>query len=87
MAFRFGDKRDWFPKARFGMFVHWGLYALDGWHEQRHLRQRVDVIWPLEQHAEITLQLAMIGRVEGDEIVVNAPAGDLAYEIITIEYI
>ena len=30
---------------------------------------------------------AMIGRVEGDEIVVNAPAGDLAYEIITIEYI
>ena len=30
---------------------------------------------------------AMIGRVEGDEIVVNAPAGELVYEIVTVEYI
>jgi alpha-L-fucosidase len=42
MAFPFGDERDWFSRARFGLFVHWGLYALDGWHEQQHLRQRMD---------------------------------------------
>lgn len=24
----------WFPQRRFGMFVHWGLYAIPGWHEQ-----------------------------------------------------
>ena len=30
---------------------------------------------------------AMIGKVEGDEIVVNAPAGELIYEIISVEYI
>ena len=30
---------------------------------------------------------AMIGREEGDEIIVNAPAGELVYEIVTIEYI
>ena len=30
---------------------------------------------------------AMIGKVEGDEIVVNAPAGELVYEIISVEYI
>jgi len=30
---------------------------------------------------------AMIGRQEGDEIVVKAPAGELIYEIVTIEYI
>lgn len=30
---------------------------------------------------------AMIGREEGDEITVNAPAGELVYEIVTIEYI
>lgn len=30
---------------------------------------------------------AMIGREEGDEIVVKAPAGELAYEIISVEYV
>jgi transcription elongation factor GreA len=30
---------------------------------------------------------ALIGREEGDEIVVNAPAGDLEYEIVSVEYI
>ena len=31
---RFGDGRDWFFEHRFGMFVHWGLYALPAWQEQ-----------------------------------------------------
>ncbi len=30
---------------------------------------------------------AMIGKQEGDEIVVNAPGGELIYEIIAVEYI
>jgi transcription elongation factor GreA len=30
---------------------------------------------------------AMIGKEEGDEIVVNAPGGDLIYEIISVEYV
>ena len=30
---------------------------------------------------------AMIGKMEGDEIVVNAPAGELVYEIICVKYI
>jgi len=30
---------------------------------------------------------AMIGKVEGDEIVVNAPAGELVYEIVCVEYV
>lgn len=30
---RFGDGRDWRFEKRFGMFVHWGLYAIHGWHE------------------------------------------------------
>lgn len=39
---RFGDGRDWFFEKRFGMFVHWGIYALPGWHEQHQWRGRVD---------------------------------------------
>ena len=38
---RFGDGRDWFFQKRFGMFVHWGLYAIPGWHEQHQWRARV----------------------------------------------
>jgi len=30
---------------------------------------------------------AMIGKEEGDEIVVNAPAGEMIYEIVSIEYV
>ncbi|HHW09116.1 MAG TPA: glycoside hydrolase [Firmicutes bacterium] len=31
---RFNDARDWFFEKRFGLFVHWGLYAIPAWHEQ-----------------------------------------------------
>lgn len=24
----------WFSRRRFGLFLHFGLYAIDGWHEQ-----------------------------------------------------
>ena len=38
---RFGDGRDWFFEFRYGMFVHWGLYSIPGWHEQHQWRARV----------------------------------------------
>ncbi len=38
---RFNDGRDWFFNKRFGMFVHWGLYAIPGWHEQHQWRGRI----------------------------------------------
>ncbi len=41
---RFGDARDWFFRKRFGLFIHWGLYALHGWHEQEQWRRRVPAV-------------------------------------------
>lgn len=38
---RFGDGRDWFFEKRFGLFIHWGLYAVPAWHEQHQYRLRV----------------------------------------------
>jgi len=38
---RFGDGRDWFFERRFGLFLHWGIYAIPGWHEQHQWRARV----------------------------------------------
>jgi alpha-L-fucosidase len=35
------DKLKRFSQHRFGMFVHWGLYAINGWHEQEMWRRRV----------------------------------------------
>ena len=41
LAPRFGDSRDWWFEKRFGLFIHWGLYAIRGWHEQEQWRKRV----------------------------------------------
>ncbi len=35
------DPRNWFSQKRFGMFVHWGLYAVHGLHEQEIWRYHV----------------------------------------------
>lgn len=32
---------NWFPERRFGMFVHFGLYAITGWQEQYQLRRKI----------------------------------------------
>lgn len=38
MIERFGDGRDWFFDRPYGLFVHWGLYAIPAWHEQLQWR-------------------------------------------------
>jgi len=37
---------DWFMKARFGLFIHWGIYALGARHEQIQRREAM----PFEQY-------------------------------------
>ena len=41
MTRRFGDQRDWFFEKRFGLFIHWGLYAIPAWHEQVQWRKGI----------------------------------------------
>ncbi|HBE02329.1 MAG: hypothetical protein A2096_06670 [Spirochaetes bacterium GWF1_41_5] len=41
MINKFNDGRRWFLKKRLGLFIHWGLYALHGWHEQEQYRRRM----------------------------------------------
>lgn len=52
LAPRFGDGRDWFFEKRFGMFVHWGLYSIHGWHEQEQWRRRV----PRDEYVKLAMQ-------------------------------
>jgi alpha-L-fucosidase len=41
LAPRFNDARDWWFERRFGLFIHWGLYSINGWHEQEQWRRHV----------------------------------------------
>lgn len=34
MTEKFNDSRDWFSEKKLGMFIHWGIYAIPGIHEQ-----------------------------------------------------
>ena len=49
MIERFGDGRDWFFEKRFGLFVHWGVYAVPGWHEQVQWRKNI----PRREYVEL----------------------------------
>jgi alpha-L-fucosidase len=49
---RFGDGRDWFFEKRFGLFLHWGIYAIPAWHEQLQWRGRV----PRDEYAKLAKQ-------------------------------
>jgi alpha-L-fucosidase len=48
----FNDGRDWFFEKRFGMFIHWGLYAIPAWHEQLQWRKRV----PRDEYSQLATQ-------------------------------
>src|SRR5690242_10158506 len=52
LAPRFNDARDWWFQRRFGMFVHWGIYAIHGLHEQEQWRYRV----PRAEYAKLQQQ-------------------------------
>ena len=41
MTKRFNDARDWFFEKKFGFFIHWGLYAINAWHEQEQMRRGI----------------------------------------------
>jgi len=34
-------QEEWFSTRRFGLFLHFGLYAIEGWHEQDQMRRRI----------------------------------------------
>jgi alpha-L-fucosidase len=73
MKFRFGDGRDWFFEKRFGLFLHWGLYAVGGWHEQdqysrnisrREYAKQMQVFNPVQFDPEAWLDMAQAAGME-----------------------
>lgn len=78
---RFGDGRDWFFENRFGMFVHWGLYAIPGWHEQHQWRGRV----PREEYVKLAQQWNPV-KYDPDAWLDLAQAAGMQYICITTKH-
>ena len=48
----------WFVHDRFGMFIHWGLYALAARHEWVQSREQLDALYSeLSRHEQILMVL------------------------------
>lgn len=78
---RFHDSRDWFFEKRFGLFVHWGLYAIKGWHEQEIWR------WPVarEEYARYLRQFNPV-RFDPDAWLDAAREAGMEYVVFTTKH-
>jgi len=78
----FGDARDWFPRRRLGLFVHWGLYALGGWHEQEQYRARI----PRDEYARRIHDFNPV-RYDPDEWLDLAEEAGMSYVCFTSKHV
>ena len=81
MAQKFNDARDWFLEKRFGMFVHWGIYAIPGWHEQHQWRGRV----PAHEYVKLAGQWHP-RRFRPDQWLDLAERAGMQYLIVTTKH-
>ena len=81
MIERFGDGRDWFFEKRFGLFVHWGLYAIPGWHEQDQWRRPT----PRHEYQALAGEFNP-GRYDPDEWIDLAEAAGMEYVCFTTKH-
>ncbi len=79
--FRFGDGRDWFFEKRFGLFVHWGLYAIPAWHEQVQWRREV----PRREYQELIHQFNPV-RYNPDDWLDLAEEAGMEYVCFTTKH-
>lgn len=78
---QFNDARDWFLKDRFGLFIHWGLYAIKGWHEQEIWR------WPVAK-SDYIKYLAQFNPVkfDADAWLDHAESAGMEYVVFTTKH-
>ena len=78
---RFNDGRDWFFDNRFGMFVHWGLYAVPGWHEQVQWRRSI----PKADYVRLVEQFNPV-RYDPDQWLDVVEAAGMQYICLTAKH-
>ena len=78
---RFGDGRDWWFEKRFGLFLHWGLYAINGWHEQDQWRRRI----PRAEYVKLAQQWNPV-KYDPDAWLDLAEAAGMKYICLTTKH-
>jgi alpha-L-fucosidase len=79
----------WWSEARFGMFIHWGLYAQDGCHwkgqdgKTEHMMRHLKI--PLSEYAKIATQFNPI-KFDANEWVRIAKGAGMKYMVITSKH-
>ncbi|MBC8125941.1 MAG: alpha-L-fucosidase [Gloeobacteraceae cyanobacterium ES-bin-144] len=81
LAPRFGDARDWWFQNRFGMFVHWGLYSIEGWHEQDQWRRAI----PREEYGKLK-QRWNPDKFDPDALIDAALTAEMSYLCFTTKH-
>lgn len=71
----------WFARPRFGLFIHFGLYAIDGWHEQDQMRRRI----PRAEYAGLALRFNPT-EFDADRILDTAEAAGMEYVCLTTKH-
>lgn len=73
--------REWFSKRRFGLFVHWGLYAIPAWHEQLQWRGNV----PRSEYVKLLKKFSP-GRFDPDAWLDMAREAGMEYVCFTTKH-
>jgi alpha-L-fucosidase len=82
MISRFGDGRDWFFEKRVGLFVHWGLYAVLGWHEQDQIKRNI----PRCEYSQLAQRFNPVG-FDPDRWLDLADEAGMGYVCLTTKHI
>lgn len=72
---------NWFPQRRFGMFIHWGLYSISGWHEQ--IQGRLSI--PRKEYEKLALEFNPI-NFDPDKWVDLAESAGMKYICFTTKH-
>jgi alpha-L-fucosidase len=72
----------WFTEARFGMFIHWGLYSLHGRGEWARLTERI----PEDEYRPLMAQFAPPSTFHPREWVALAKEAGMRYMVLTTRH-
>lgn len=73
--------KNWFSRRRLGLFLHFGLYSIEGWHEQDQWRRRIP-------RAKYEKQIALFNpvRFDPDAILDMAENAGMEYVCLTTKH-
>ena len=71
----------WFSSRRMGLFLHFGLYAIEGWHEQDQMRRRI----PRREYEPLITRFDPTG-FDPDRILDLAESAGMEYVCLTAKH-